>query len=306
MAFAVLLSPRRVRAPPWSPAAWPPPSPPPVAIAAALASAVMFPVAPALGCLQGELRFARYAMVLVARGRGPAAASASRDRRRCGPPGAIHRLRRRRARAARPARRDPRDLTLAAPRAHARRARWAETGDIALAQFVVSSLVGSDVVLLAPAGDGTPTDAGFQAPVHAGEGARLRRRGHRARHSSRCSVRRAAVDEILRAAWRAFAGSPCRDVRARHRARRPRAHGVARAYADALVLLPWLAAAGPGFAAVTVLATVLLALRAYRRSQLALLSATLLMAAGFAAGWRLGGTYASRSARPRAHLRRRP
>ena len=62
-------------------------------------------------------------------------------------------------------------------------------------------------------------------------------------------------------------------------------------YADSLVLLPWLAAAGTGYAAVTVLTTVLLALRAYRRSQLALLSATLLMAAGFAAGWRLGGTY---------------
>ncbi|MFD1519958.1 glycosyltransferase family 39 protein, partial [Pseudonocardia yunnanensis] len=58
-----------------------------------------------------------------------------------------------------------------------------------------------------------------------------------------------------------------------------------------LVLLPWLAAAGVGYAAVTVLTTVLLALRDYRRSQLALLAATLLMSAGFAAGWHLGGTY---------------
>ncbi|MFD1521790.1 phospholipid carrier-dependent glycosyltransferase, partial [Pseudonocardia yunnanensis] len=58
-----------------------------------------------------------------------------------------------------------------------------------------------------------------------------------------------------------------------------------------LVLLPWLAAAGVGYAAVTVLTTVLLALRDYRRSQLALLAATLLMSAGFAGGWHLGGTY---------------
>ena len=49
------------------------------------------------------------------------------------------------------------------PRVLRERARWAETGDIALVQFVVSVLVGADVVLVALLGSGTATEAGFQA-----------------------------------------------------------------------------------------------------------------------------------------------
>ncbi|MFP3835810.1 hypothetical protein, partial [Chryseobacterium sp. SIMBA_028] len=41
-------------------------------------------------------------------------------------------------------------------------------------------------------------------------------------------------------------------------------------YHGSLALLPWLAAAGLGYAVLTVLATLLLALRAYRRCQLGL------------------------------------
>jgi O-antigen/teichoic acid export membrane protein/glycosyltransferase involved in cell wall biosynthesis len=266
-------------------------APAPVAIAAALAALVLFAVAPALGWLQGELRFVRYAVVsilevavrlvfsvlAIAVGWGTPSALlgfvVGAMVLLCGP-GALGR-----------------DLAWR-PGVLRERARWAETGDIALTQFVVSALVGADVVLLALVGDGSTADAGYQAlstlakgPVYVAAGTvlvvfpLLRSIGAR-------------VDEILDAALRSFgrlallaacvlatvpAGLTLLVLPAR--------------YADSLVLVPWLAAAGTGYAAVTVLTTVLLALRAYRRSQLALLAATLLMAAGFAAGWQLGGTY---------------
>jgi O-antigen/teichoic acid export membrane protein/4-amino-4-deoxy-L-arabinose transferase-like glycosyltransferase/glycosyltransferase involved in cell wall biosynthesis len=262
-----------------------------VAIAAALAALVLFAVAPALGWLQGELRFLRYAVVsilevavrlvfsvlAIAVGWGTPSALlgfvVGAMVLVCGP-GALGR-----------------DLAWR-PDVLRERARWAETADIALTQFVVSALVGADVVLLALVGDGSTADAGYQAlstlakgPVYVAAGTvlvvfpLLRSVGAR-------------VDVILDAALRSFgrlallaacvlatlpAGLTLLVLPAR--------------YADSLVLLPWLAAAGTGYAAVTVLTTVLLALRAYRRSQLALLAATLLVAAGFAAGWQLGGTY---------------
>ena len=60
------------------------------------------------------------------------------------------------------------------------RARWSETGDIALVQLVVSVLVGADVVLVALLGSGTAAEAGFQAlatlakgPVYVAAGAVL-------------------------------------------------------------------------------------------------------------------------------------
>jgi O-antigen/teichoic acid export membrane protein/4-amino-4-deoxy-L-arabinose transferase-like glycosyltransferase len=266
-------------------------APAPVALAAALAALVLFAVAPALGWLQGELRFVRYAVLSTLEVAVRLVFSVLAIAVGWGTPGAllgfvVGAL-----------------VLLSGPSALARdiawrpgvlreRARWAETGDIALTQLVVSALVGTDVVLLALAGGGSTADAGYQAlstlakgPVYVAAGTVL------VVFPLLRSID-ARVDEILDAALRSFgklallaacvlatvpAGLALLVLPAR--------------YADSLVLLPWLAAAGTGYAAVTVLTTVLLALRAYRRSQLALLSATLLMAAGFAAGWRLGGTY---------------
>ena len=60
-------------------------------------------------------------------------------------------------------------------------------------------------------------------------------------------------------------------------------------YLGSTVLLPVLAAAGLGYGAVTVLATVLLALRMTRRTYIALAAATVLLSAGLGVGWALGG-----------------
>ena len=60
-------------------------------------------------------------------------------------------------------------------------------------------------------------------------------------------------------------------------------------YLGSTVLLPQLAAAGLGYGAVTVLATVLLALRMTRRTYVALAAATVLLAAGLGVGWALHG-----------------
>jgi hypothetical protein len=59
-------------------------------------------------------------------------------------------------------------------------------------------------------------------------------------------------------------------------------------YAASLSLLPWLALGGLGYAWITVLATVLVALRLHRRGRLGLVVMVLLIAGGFAIGWRLG------------------
>ena len=156
----------------WHSVRWPrrPPGPrsPPsptrdVAIATAVAPCVLFAVAPAQGWLQGELRFGRYAVVsvlevaarvvfsvlavLAGRGRG-----GSPDRVRGGWAGAVLAAR---SRCCATSRWRPGVLR--------ERVRWAETGDIALVQFVVSVLVGADVVLVALLGTGTVAEAGFQA-----------------------------------------------------------------------------------------------------------------------------------------------
>ena len=60
-------------------------------------------------------------------------------------------------------------------------------------------------------------------------------------------------------------------------------------YLGSTVLLPQLAAAGLGYGAITVLATVLLALRMTRRTYVALAAATVLLAAGLGVGWALHG-----------------
>ena len=151
-------------------------------------------------------------------------------------------------------------------------ARWAETGDIALVQFVVSVLVGADVVLVALLGSGTAAEAGFQAlatlakgPVYVAAGTVL------------------VAFPLLRAGGRRDASRTCW----RRRCTRSTALALTAAVVLATVptplvtlflpdgtsarvrLLPALAVAGLGYGALTVLATVLLALRLHRRTLLA-------------------------------------
>lgn len=168
--------------------------------------------------------------------------------------------------------------------------RWAETTDIALALCVVSVLVGMDVVVVAFL-DGTSTQAaGFQslasiakAPVYIAAGTvlvafpLLRSPGIRIN-----DVLASALRSFGQLAWVAYAvitTAPHALV----------ALVLPQRYHDSLSLLPWLALAGLGYATITVLATVLLALRAYRRCQLGLLLAVLLVPGALLAGWQVNG-----------------
>ena len=170
------------------------------------------------------------------------------------------------------------------------RARWAETGHIALVQVVVSVLVGADVVLVARFGSGTAAEAGYQAlstlakgPVYVAAGTvlvafPLLRAGGPRGARGRADARAALVPALALTAAVVLATVPrslvmlflpeqylgsrscCRAGGRRARLRR-----------------------------VTVLATVLLALRMTRRTYVALAAATVLVAAGLGVGWALHG-----------------
>jgi glycosyltransferase involved in cell wall biosynthesis/O-antigen/teichoic acid export membrane protein len=260
-----------------------------VAVATGVASFVLFAVAPAQGWLQGELRFTRYAVVsilevtvrvlfsliAVAAGAGPVGAllgfAVGGLVLVCGPIAML------RDAAWRPA-------------ALRQRTRWAETGDVAAVQFVVSALVGADVVLVALLGTGTAAEAGFQAlatlakgPVYVAAGTvlivfpMLRGRG-------------VAASTVLRSALRSFRILAM--VAAVLLATVPASLVLLvlpAEYASSLDLAPWLAAAGLGYGAVTVLATVLLALRRYRRTRAALVMAAVTVSTGLLVGWAASG-----------------
>ncbi|WP_159697807.1 oligosaccharide flippase family protein [Arthrobacter sp. 18067] len=165
--------------------------------------------------------------------------------------------------------------------------RWAETSDIASVLCVVSVLVGVDVVVVAFLDEGSAA-AGFQAlatiakgPVYVAAGTALvafpllRRQG-------------ADVRQVLAAAFASF--SQLAVVAFAIIATAPHVFAgliIPEKYHGSLELLPWLAAAGLGYAVLTVLATILLALRAYRRCQIGLACACLLVMAGLWLGWHL-------------------
>ena len=121
-----------------------------VAVATGVASLVLFTVAPAQGWLQGELRFTRYAVASILEVAVRLGFSAVAVLLGWGPAGALLGF-------------AVGGLVLVAgplamlrdvgwhPHVLREGVRWAETGDIALVQFVVSVLVGADVVLVAPA-----------------------------------------------------------------------------------------------------------------------------------------------------------
>ena len=259
-----------------------------VAVVVGAAGLSLFVIMPTWGWLQGELRFGRYAGVSVAEvglrlGFSVVAALCG-----WGAAGALGGFIVGAAVVALTglvwARRD-----LAwSPRVVADRGRWAETGGIALVQLVLSGLVGADVVLVALLGDpASPSVAGYQAvatlakgPVYVAVGTVL---------ISFPLLRTAAPERaaaILRQALCSFSALalPAAAVLATVPA------GLAllvlpAQYAGSLSVLPWLALAGLGYGAVTVLAVMLLALRAHRRSLLGLLVAVVALGAGLLAGW---------------------
>ena len=168
------------------------------------------------------------------------------------------------------------------------RARWVETRGIAVTQLVVSALGAADVVLAVRWGAGSA--AGYAAlavlakgPIYVAIGTVLvtfpmlrsdpGRRDEILRESllsfGRLAVVAAAVLGTIPPALLSIV-LPARYV----------------ASAD---LLPWIAGAALGHAVVAVCAIDLLALRAYRRAQLGLILATVLVSAGLAGGWQLDG-----------------
>jgi glycosyltransferase involved in cell wall biosynthesis/O-antigen/teichoic acid export membrane protein len=265
-------------------------APLPVVLATAASALVLVAVAPTQGWLQGERRFGRYAAVSVlevsvrlafsvgatALGWGAAGAVlgfAAGGLVLCCVPAALLR-----------------DLAWA-PAVLGERARWSETGDVALTRLVVATLVGADVVLVALLGDGSIAAAGYaalatltKAPVYVAAGTvlvvfpLLRAGGSQATEALRVALQ--SFNRLALAAAAILTTVPPTIVLV----------VLPQRYADSLPLLPWLAAAGLGYAASTVLTTVLLAARWHRRCRYALGSATLIMSGGLGAGWALGAT----------------
>ncbi len=168
--------------------------------------------------------------------------------------------------------------------------RWAETADIALALCVVSVLVGLDVVMTAFLDGVSPEAAGFQslasiakAPVYVAAGTvlvifpLLRTPG-------------IVIIDVLTSALRSFGQLAA--VAFALIATAPSALVglvLPERYHASLSLMPWLALAGLGYATMTVSATVLLGLRAYRRTRLGLAAAAALVPAALLTGWHGGG-----------------
>lgn len=260
-----------------------------LALVAALTAFVLFVVAAPLGWMQGELRFIRYATASVAEVLVRLGFSVLVIALAWGATGAILGF----ALGAL--------VILAVPRSFYRditwrpgvlkdRWRWTETGDIALTLCIVTALIGSDVVVMSFLDGGSDATAGFQAlstiakgPVYVAAGTVL---------VAFPLLRRTGADQnaILVSALRSFgllAVAACVVI-----ATVPASLVelfLPGKYHSSIALLPWLAGAGLGYAVLTVLTTILLALRAYRRCQLGLIAAAVLLPAGMAAGWTLGG-----------------
>jgi O-antigen/teichoic acid export membrane protein len=263
-------------------------APPPVVAAVAASALALFMISPAMGWMQGELRFVRYAMISVTEvgvrllfsigaatlGWGVAGAMTgfvvgAVAILACGL-GTISR-----------------DMGWR-PHVLAERLRWSETGDVALTQLVVSTLVGADVVLVALIGDGSSAAAGYQALATLAKGPVYVAAGTVLVTFPLLRTTGAQADTILRAALRSFLllALPAAAVIATMPTELAMLV-LPQRYAASLGMLPWLASAGVGYATLTVLATVLLAMRAYRRSQLGLLLASIIVPGGLVVGWRL-------------------
>jgi O-antigen/teichoic acid export membrane protein/LmbE family N-acetylglucosaminyl deacetylase len=175
------------------------------------------------------------------------------------------------------------------PDALRERERWTETGSIAFAQLIASTLVGADVVLVAVLGAPATEGAGYQALSTLAKGPVYVAAGAAVVAFPLLRSKSAQLHDILTATLRSFALLAF-----------PAAAVVATAptplillvlpdrYTDSIRLLPTLAAAGVGYAAITMLTTVLLGLRAYRRCQTGLVAAVVLLPAGMLLGWEIG------------------
>lgn len=260
---------------------------PAMAAVVALASFVIFIVNSPAGWLQGELRFRWYAMstigevvlrlifsllvIVMAWGAGGAVLGFVAG---CLAPLVVPRS-------------FYRDLHWR-PRVLLEKWRWAETGDIASVLCVVSVLVGIDVVVVGFLDNGSAAAAGFQAlatiakgPVYVAAGTALvafpllRTPGVEVGKVLGASF--ASFGQLVVVAFAIIATAP------------PMMAGliVPEKYHGSLGLLPWLAASGLGYAVLMVLSTILLAMRAYRRCQLGLACACLLVVGGLWIGWQL-------------------
>ena len=170
-------------------------------------------------------------------------------------------------------------------------ARWEETGQIALVQLVLSSLVAADVLAAAFSRDGATDVAGYQAlstlakaPVYVAAGTVLRRLPAAARRWAGCrpSALRAALVSfrriaLLAAVVLATVPAPVAAV------------VLPTVYLPALGALPWLAVAGLAYSTTIVLATLLVAARRWRRCRAGLGAATVLLVAGLLVGHALDG-----------------
>jgi O-antigen/teichoic acid export membrane protein len=174
------------------------------------------------------------------------------------------------------------------PRVLLQKWRWAETSDIASVLCVVSVLVGLDVVVVGFLDNGSVDAAGFQAlatiakgPVYVAAGTALvafpllRTPGVKVAEVLGASF--ASFGQLVVVAFAIIATAP------------PMMSGliVPRKYHGSLDLLPWLAASGLGYAVLMVLSTILLAMRAYRRCQIGLACASVLVIGGLWMGWHL-------------------
>ncbi|MCC9144280.1 MULTISPECIES: glycosyltransferase family 39 protein [unclassified Arthrobacter] len=262
---------------------------PVLALVAALTAFVLFVVAAPLGWLQGELRFVRYAAASIAEVLVRLGFSVLVIALAWGATGAVLGFALGALVILAVPRSFYRDITWR-PQVLRDRWRWSETGDIALTLCIVTVLTGADVVVMSFLDGGTDAAAGFQAlstiakgPIYVAAGTvlvafPLLRRAGADRESILVSALR-SFGLLAIAACVVIATVPAPVVEL----------VLPEKFHPSIALLPWLAGAGLGYAVLTVLATILLALRAYRRCQLGLIAATVLLPAGMAVGWSVGG-----------------
>jgi O-antigen/teichoic acid export membrane protein len=265
-------------------------APPTVVAAVAVSALVLFLCSPMWGWLHGDLLFVRKAVMIVAEVCVRVLVSAGVVLLGWGAGGALTGFMAGSAVVLLTAPRGLRRDLAWRPGVLRDRARWVETGDLALAQLIVSALVGADVVLVAVLAVHGIESAGYQAlstlakaPVFVAGGAvsvafpLLRSRQADTSDILTATLRSFAVLALSSAA--VIATAPPELVLLVFPGR----------YAASLTLLPVLAAAGAGYAALTMLTTVMLGLRAYRRCQVGLLAAAVLLPSGMLLGWRIDG-----------------
>ncbi|WIG16333.1 hypothetical protein [Kocuria rosea] len=262
-------------------------APAPMAMAVGLSALVLFLVAAPLGWLQGELRFTWYALASLGEITVRLVFSLLVVAFAWGATGGVLGF----ALGALALLAVPmsfyRDLRFHPPILR-QRWRWAETGDIALVLCVVSVLVGLDVVLIAFLDDGSDAAAGFQALATIAKGPVYVAAGTALVAFPLLRSPKANTAEIVTRALGSFRGLAL--TAAAVIATVPHVLlglVLPHRYHPSLELLPWLAAAGLGYATMSVLTTVLLALRCYRRCQIGLVMAGLLILAGLFTGWQL-------------------